>query len=254
MSLPMVNVDVYANDMPPASGWHMHAHADEALLSHALEGSCTQIIASRFWLVLPAHAVWMPPGTAHATQIGPQGCRLRTVAFPVPLPPGLPPEPCVIEVSALLAALIEALDNRDDTDLARTSALRTLVYDEIKRAERLDFSLPHIQDARLLRVSNAMRADPADARGIDAWAKLAGMSRRSFIRHFGQETGMPFAQWQRKLRLLSARQMLAQGVSVTDAALSLGYRSPSAFAAMVRRELGVTPAHLGASKRRDPRS
>lgn len=70
------------------------------------------------------------------------------------------------------------------------------------------------------------------------------MSRRSFIRHFHRETGMKFADRQRRPRLLIARRMLAKGLSVTAAALSLGYRSPSVFGAMVRRELGVTPARL----------
>ncbi|HEY0650721.1 helix-turn-helix transcriptional regulator, partial [Phenylobacterium sp.] len=79
---------------------------------------------------------------------------------------------------------------------------------------------------------------------LDELAQAAGMSRRSFIRHFQADTGMGFAEWRRRLRLLMARQYLADGLSVTEAAVALGYNSASAFIAMVRRELGVTPGRL----------
>lgn len=230
--------------MLPATGWTAHAHADEALLSYAVSGSCTQILATRTWVVLPAHAVWLPPGVEHAVQIGPRGCRLRSVRFPGPVPAGLPEEPCVIEVSPLLAALIVGWETAGaDTDVRR-DALRVLIHDEVRRAQRLDLGLPRVRDPRLLRAADLLQADPSDGRDLHALAKLAGMSRRSFIRHFLAETGMGFAQWRQRLRVLHARQLLADGVSVTEAALALGYASPSAFIAMVRRHLGVTPGEL----------
>jgi len=42
--------------------------------------------------------------------------------------------------------------------------------------------------------------------------------------------------------LLEALNQLAVGVSVIDVALALGYDSPSAFSAMFRRSLGVSPS------------
>ena len=240
----MLKVDVTPYDMPPGSGWEAHAHDDEALLSYAASGSCTQIMATRTWVVLPAHAVWMPPGVEHATLVGPHGCIFRTVVFPAPIPSDLPTEPCVIEVSPLLASLIAAWDETAAEDHARREALRFLIYDEVRRAPTLDLGLPRVRHPRLARVANALQTDPADGRGLDALAQAAGMSRRSFIRHFQADTGMGFAEWRRRLRLLMARQYLADGLSVTEAAVALGYNSASAFIAMVRRELGVTPGRL----------
>ena len=57
----MLKVDITPYDMPPGSGWEAHAHDDEALLSYAASGSCTQIMATRTWVVLPAHAVDIGP-------------------------------------------------------------------------------------------------------------------------------------------------------------------------------------------------
>lgn len=240
----MRQVDIVPYEMPPDSGWEAHAHDDEALLSYAAAGSCMQIMAARTWVVLPAQAVWMPPGVEHATKVGPHGCRFRTVRFPTPIPPDLPAEPCVIEVSPLLASLIAAWDETAGDDHARREALRFLLYDEVRRARPLDLGLPRVRHPRLARVTDALQTDPADDRGLDELAQAAGMSRRSFIRHFQADTGMGFAEWRRRLRLLMARQYLADGLSVTEAAVALGYNSASAFIAMVRRELGVTPGRL----------
>jgi len=240
----MLQVDITPYEMPPGSGWEAHAHDDEALLSYAHAGSCVQITATRTWVVLPSQAVWIPPGLNHGTLVGPHGCDFRTVRFPLPIPADLPGEACVIQVSPLLAQLVTAWDETATDDDARREALRFLLYDEVRRAPKLDLGLPRVSDARLARAVNALQADPSDARGLDEFADLAGMSRRSFIRHFQAETGMGFADWRRRLRLLMARQLLAEGTSVTEAAAALGYGSPSAFIAMFRRELGVTPTRL----------
>jgi len=55
---------------------------------------------------------------------------------------------------------------------------------------------------------------------------------------------MTFVEWRHKLRLLNAIERLAQGQSVTQVALDLGYLSISAFIAMFRRRLGVTPSYF----------
>src|SRR3546814_9330377 len=51
---------------------------------------------------------------------------------------------------------------------------------------------------RLLRVCNAIIADPSDPRDIDDWAALAAMGRRTFTRSFKQETGMGLAVWRQQ--------------------------------------------------------
>ena len=245
--MQQVEQDIQVNDMPPSSRYDTHTHAHEALLSYAASGSCTQIIGPRLWTVLPAHGVWIPAGTPHAVAAGTRGCRLRTVRFPAPVPNDLPATPCVIEVSPFLAALIAELSAARSEERSRREALRFLIHDSLARAHSLELSLPRVADPRLLRVTHALQADPSDKRSITAWARVAGMSRRSFIRKFQGETEMGLQEWQRRLRILVARQMLADGASVTETALSLGYATPSAFIAMIRRELGTTPGQLFAA-------
>ena len=73
------------------------------------------------------------------------------------------------------------------------------------------------------------------------WAADCGASERTLARRFVAETGMTFGHWRERLRLMAAIPKLVDGQPVTRVALDLGYRSPSAFIAMFRRNLGTTP-------------
>ncbi len=59
---------------------------------------------------------------------------------------------------------------------------------------------------------------------------------------------MTFGAWRHQVRLLKALEMLAGGHGVTAVALDLGYQSPSAFIAMFRRALGVSPGRYFARR------
>jgi AraC-like DNA-binding protein len=53
---------------------------------------------------------------------------------------------------------------------------------------------------------------------------------------------MTLSQWRQRLRVLLALPRLLAGEPVISVALSLGYDTPSAFIAVFKREMGVTPA------------
>lgn len=69
-----------------------------------------------------------------------------------------------------------------------------------------------------------------------------GASGRTLARLFRREIGMTFGAWRQQARLIEALARLGTGEPVTHVALDLGYESPSAFTAMFRRSLGVTPS------------
>jgi AraC-like DNA-binding protein len=53
---------------------------------------------------------------------------------------------------------------------------------------------------------------------------------------------MSFGRWRQQLRLMQALRLLAEGHTITHAALEAGYSTTSSFIAMFRRTLGTTPA------------
>jgi AraC-like DNA-binding protein len=67
-------------------------------------------------------------------------------------------------------------------------------------------------------------------------------------RRFAAETGMPFSEWRQRARLMRALELLMAGQPVTGIALDLGYDSLSAFIAMFRRSLGVSPSKYLSAK------
>jgi AraC-like DNA-binding protein len=64
------------------------------------------------------------------------------------------------------------------------------------------------------------------------------------MRLFQRETGLSFRGWRQRMRLLSSLGTLEQGRSVTEAALSCGYDSTSAFIAAFKGLFGVTPGEM----------
>jgi methylphosphotriester-DNA--protein-cysteine methyltransferase len=58
---------------------------------------------------------------------------------------------------------------------------------------------------------------------------------------FPLKLGMSFGRWRQQARLFAALEMLAQGRSVTEAAVAVGNDSVSAFIEMFRKMLGTTP-------------
>jgi AraC-like DNA-binding protein len=62
-----------------------------------------------------------------------------------------------------------------------------------------------------------------------------------------REAGMTVAEWRRRLRLLHAVRLLAEGEPVTTVALEIGYSSVSAFIAVIRKAFGATPGRYATS-------
>ena len=139
----------------------------------------------------------------------------------------------------LLRAAVD-LPAEYDTD-GPAGRLMTVILDQLRVLDQAALHLPWPEDARLTRIAEALIDDPAMSAGLDDWAKTAGASARTLARLFVKETGMTFGAWRQQARLLKALELLAAGQSVTATALDLGYDSPSAFIAMFKKVLGVSP-------------
>jgi AraC family transcriptional regulator len=78
--------------------------------------------------------------------------------------------------------------------------------------------------------------------GLQELADIVGLSRFYFCGAFRVATGCTPHEWLTRLRIREARRLLADPVApISDIALTVGYRTPSAFTARFRRIMGVTP-------------
>jgi AraC-like DNA-binding protein len=117
-----------------------------------------------------------------------------------------------------------------------------LILDEIRVLPILPLHLPVPSEPRLAKICRALLDHPEDRREIEVWGRIVGASGRTLARLFQREIGMSFGAWRQQARLIEALARLGTGEPVTTVALDLGYESPSAFTAMFRRSLGVTPS------------
>jgi AraC-like DNA-binding protein len=104
-------------------------------------------------------------------------------------------------------------------------------------------------DKRVANLATAQLAHPALSLTMDEWGLRLGVSSRTLSRVFQRETGMSFFRWRQQLHIGLALQRLAEGASVANIAIDLGYESTSAFIAMFRKITGTTPARYFTASR-----
>ena len=213
-------VSALASDHPNGEHVAPHRHP-RAQRIHTLSGVMTVTSGGGSWIVPPGRAVWMRPD---ARADLPQGCE-------------------VIEVSpflreAIVAATLIPLDYAPD---GRDMRVMELILDEIAAAPRLHLHVPMPRDPRLARLCARLIADPATPVTLERLGMECHVSGRTLARMFHRELGMSFGEWLRRMRLLLSLPRLAAGASVLEVAMEHGYDSPSAFTAMFRRTLGVSP-------------
>ncbi len=239
---------------------HRHAWGQFALSN---TGVVRLTVEHGTYIVPPSRALWIPPGVEHAVTVV-EDCDLRTLYLHQPRGrhgPGVP-RPAdadwrhcrVLEVSDLLRALGLEMDARadgvgpplDGDALQRERCICALVQDEFRRARPRRLGVGRPADKRLRALCEAVIEDPGRHETLDAWAAGTGASARTVARLFRAELGTSFVQWRQQVLLAKALSLAARRLPMAQIAAELGYASPSAFSAMVRRSVGAPPSRFSA--------
>jgi AraC-like DNA-binding protein len=217
--------------------WHDHA---EQQLLYPSSGLLIVSTTHGSWVVPPQRAVWLPAAVAHAHQAY-GATQVRTVAFPVDVNPLGLTQPTVLSVSRLLRELIIAITDDPARRGEEQHDLKRVALHQLKPAPALQFHLPQPGDERLRDVTAILAEDPGSDRTLAELGRAVGAGERTLSRLFRAETGMTFPQWRAQLRLHHSLTLLASGLSVTAAAITCGYSTPSAFTAAFHATFGTTP-------------
>ena len=218
-----------------------HAH-DWHQLIYASEGVMWVQTAQGDWVVPPNRAVWVPAGVEHSIEMT-ASVFVQTLYLTPSLRGALPDRCCAVNISPLLRELIRhivTLGVLDKNDPPRARLIGVLL-DQLSALPAIPLQLPWPLDERARRAAAWLREHPDDPGVNKQVAKRVALSVRTMERLFQKETGLTFGKWRQQLRLLQALRLLAAGQPVTAVALNVGYESPSAFIAMFKRTLGVTP-------------
>ncbi|MBN3870135.1 AraC family transcriptional regulator [Nostoc sp. JL33] len=141
--------------------------------------------------------------------------------------------------------LIKLLDTPQDISflapmIVREIYYRLLVGEQGEAVRQIATAGSSMQ--RIAEVIKRLKADFTKPLRIEELAEQANISASSFHRHFKAVTSMSPLQYQKQLKLLSARQMmLIEDIDATQAAYQVGYESASQFSREYARMFGAPP-------------
>jgi len=148
----------------------------------------------------------------------------------------------------LFAVAVEAPIMSDD--LAREEALLELFGHVVRvHATRPTRSWPADALGPVARAKARIDDDPSSPLTLADLAADSGMSRFQLLRGFAHEMGLPPHAYRMQRRVVLARQWIARGATLADAAAAAGFADQSHMTRAFVRLLGVTPANYAAALR-----
>lgn len=142
--------------------------------------------------------------------------------------------------------LVDLLDQPDDIPVLAPLIQQEIIYrlltgEQGKRLQQVSMVGSH--GHQIARAIDWLKTNYAKSFKVDDLAALSGMSTSSLHHHFRAMTAMSPLQFQKRLRLNGARQiMLMEQKDATTAAFEVGYESPSQFSREYSRLFGAPPS------------
>lgn len=153
------------------------------------------------------------------------------------------------------AAFAAAVASPDASNaLARDEALFRFLADVVRRhtTARVKPRLAPMRAAAslpILRARARIDDDPAASPTLASLAAEAGLSRFQLLREFTRETGLPPHAYLVQRRVALARQLIAAGCALADAAAAAGFADQSHMTRAFVRMHGITPSNYASAVR-----
>lgn len=150
-----------------------------------------------------------------------------------------------------LTRYFELIDNQMDARVLGPSLLREIHYRLLLSPIGGMLRRLLIADSIASRIAKAiamLRSEFRTPFAVSDLAHHAGMSASSFHEHFKSVTGTTPLQYQKDLRLIEARALrVEKGLSVSEIAYTVGYRSATQFSRDYSKKFGIPPSRDGDS-------
>ncbi|MFA7414067.1 MAG: AraC family transcriptional regulator [Rhizobium sp.] len=162
--------------------------------------------------------------------------------------------PVTIELLDAWLRLLRLMERPEDMPALAPAYEREILYRVLQGPQGWmlrDIAAPGSELSRMRSAIHWIREHYAQAVEVEGLADLVSMSVSTFHRHFKAVTGMSPIQFQKRIRLLQARQLLiSQSFKASAVAYEVGYESASQFTREYARLFGHPPAR-DASRIRD---
>ena len=194
----------------------------------------------------PGFMAYIPPNAAHEFDSSDHAGERLIVMFETELdfkstlPKKLPVSHLIKEITFYLLTHPKTKSRRSLCNVLTQTLIE--IMDANRMIESTQHILGKVQDARLKLAIQTFETRFSENLKIDEVARIAGLSARNFTRLLVQETGFSPKQLLINLRIDEAKQLLAAGASVLEAANAVGYYSLSQFIAAFRSRTGSLPS------------
>lgn len=220
----------------------IHNHQEGQIL-FARKGTMEVTAASQLIIAPASRIVWVPPKVEHGIKFR-TDTKMRT-AFIVPDILEITfKHICVFQATRLFREILIRLAEGKLNDHSFKEMLEFSLIKELSILRNEPFSIKYPKDMRARRVANYLLEDPSNTMKINEWANIAACSSKTLSRLFIKETDMTFQAWRRHLRLLLVHELLANGLSITEAAHEIGFATSSALAEAHRLTFGFPPTKI----------
>ncbi len=148
------------------------------------------------------------------------------------------------ELAANLVRILEAVEDPAARRVVAPLALRELVF-RLLRTERAGpmRRAARVDDPRIREAMRLVRARPAEPISVEALARRVAMSPSHFAHRFREIARMTPMRFVKNIRLAEARLLMVRdGRGAAEAALAVGYASPSHFTRDFKAHYGAPPA------------
>jgi len=162
--------------------------------------------------------------------------------------------PGAARVAGLLTMLgTEAWEARPGSTLVIERLLEILLIEVIRhrgedRTNANTGLVAGLADPQIAACLHALHEDPSRGWSVATLAKAAGASRSVFAQRFRDVVGVPPMQYLLRWRMSLAKEMIRQGLSISEIAFACGYQSVSGFSVAFARHVGCPPSQLRAAE------
>ncbi|WP_428773466.1 AraC family transcriptional regulator [Vibrio sp.] len=218
---------------------HSHAWGQVQLIS----GGILEMEAEGTRFLAPPHlAIWVPAGVRHCSY-NRKPISYCSLNIAQQLTAAFPDHTSLIKVTPIVSAIVEDFRRRG-INVAQSEQDRRLVQvllDQLATRDTQHHFLPSTDNKYLAVILAAVEENPTDNTSLNEWAERVHTTERTLARHCQTELGMSFTEWRLRVRYLYSMDLLRNGHSVKEVALTLGYNQASPFIAMFKKYSGQTP-------------
>lgn len=226
-------------DDPALSIYPVHRHAWGEFV-YAFNGVMEVNINQVNYLTPPPYGLWLPPNLHHSG-LNRTSVSHATLYIHASLCQQLPQQAGILLTSPLVSAILLHLKQYSIKNTAEHLRLLHVLLDQLQYTQYVPSYLPHTDHSNLKRILNYLHENPADQSALSELAQQINTTERTLARLAQKQLGMSLNEWRQRLKVMKAMSMLSEGKTVENIALDLGYANASAFIAMFKRWMEITP-------------